>query len=145
MARLVISFLAVALIMGTLVGHAQVPAKLNLNIPFDFIVGRVMFPAGLYRVQSVGQHRILLSAAHGRESLIIVTRRIDSDSNPSRTGVVFTEANHHCHLLQLWLDPNHGEQVSEFAQYKRQSLREASETIFVAPTARLEAVSALGN
>lgn len=143
--RLVNSFLAMALLTGTLLGHAQLPAKLNLNIPFDFMVGQVMFPAGLYRVQSVGQHRILLSSSRGRESLIIATRRIESDPNASRTGVVFTEANHHCQLLQLWLDPSHGEQVSELALRKRQSLRAAGETIFVAPTAHLESVSSTGN
>jgi hypothetical protein len=84
---------------------------ITVDIPFDFMIERTMFPAGNYMVTPQADRIFYLRAAHGRGSARIVTEPIRMASYPGKVGLIFDEENGHHRLTELWMNSAIGAKV----------------------------------
>jgi hypothetical protein len=110
-----VSFVALALLLGTpCLGaqpNGQGPQRITVNVPVDFMVGRIMFPAGNYIVTPLGHRTFRLQAGRGRESVKFVTESIRTPGHPSTASLVFSKENGHYQLRELWMTAAIGEKI----------------------------------
>jgi hypothetical protein len=93
----------------------QSSPKITVDVPFDFMVGHIMFPAGPYTVKpnTVNPARdrtFYLRAGRGRESLKFTTRPIGAPSHPG-ARLIFLEENRHYQLRELWMNSAIGARI----------------------------------
>ena len=104
----VVSCLALALLLAApFLGaqtRGQTTQKVMINVPFDFMVEQVMFPAGNYTLKPLGNQTFYLQAVHGRQSVSIATEPIRAASHPRTEGLIFEEEEGHHHLRELWMN-----------------------------------------
>lgn len=89
----------------------QVPQGIMVDVPFDFMVEQVMFPAGSYTGRLMRNRTFYLQADHGRESVSIATESIRTASPPRTARLIFAEENGHYHLRELWMNSATGAEV----------------------------------
>jgi hypothetical protein len=99
------SAVVLALAFGSLASSAQSTANLSIKVPFDFMVGITMFPAGEYTVKPVSRQKYLLAAQHGAEFVVVNTRPALVRSSFRAGGLVFVNDGHHYRLqeVKMWL------------------------------------------
>jgi hypothetical protein len=93
--------------------NAQSSPKIRADVPFDFMVGQVMFPAGNYAVKRLPNRAFFLQATHGRESVNIATKPIRTELHPRTARLIFFRENGHYHLSELWMNAATGTEVPE--------------------------------
>jgi hypothetical protein len=84
--------------------NGQVPPSITVDVPFDFMVGHVMFPAGHYTVKPVGSRNFHLQATHGRAGVTFATGPISTPSPAGATRLIFLSENRHYQLRELWMN-----------------------------------------
>ena len=93
--------------------RAQANQRITAEVPFDFMVKQVMFPAGTYVVTLAGDDRtVYLRASHGRESMSVVAEPIRTSSRTHTARLVFATENGHYHLREFWMNSTIGRGVS---------------------------------
>ena len=95
------SAVVLALAFGSLASSAQSTANLAIKVPFDFMVGITMFPAGEYTVRPVSRQKYVLAAQHGAEFVLVNTRPALVRSSFRSGGLVFTNDGHHYRLQEV--------------------------------------------
>jgi hypothetical protein len=112
-----VSCVALALLLVSPWAGAQTNAqgfpKIRVEVPFDFMVEQVMFPAGNYAVKRLQNRTFSLQATHGRESVSIATKPIRTELPPRTARLIFAQDNGHYHLRELWMNSAIGIEVSE--------------------------------
>jgi hypothetical protein len=91
--------------------NGQAPSQITVDVPFDFMVGHAMFPAGHYIVKPVGSRAFRLQATHGRTSLKFATRLISTASPVGATRLIFLQENRHYQLREVWMNSNTGARI----------------------------------
>lgn len=76
-------------------------ANLAVKVPFDFMVGITMFPAGEYTVKPVSRQTYVLAAQHGVEFVVMKTRPSLIRSSFRTRGLVFVNDGHHYRLQEV--------------------------------------------
>ncbi|HEX3738360.1 MAG TPA: hypothetical protein VHV29_01420 [Terriglobales bacterium] len=89
------------LVLGSLASGAQSTANLAVKVPFDFMVGVTMFPAGKYSVRPVSRQTYVLAAQHGAEFVVMKTRPALLRSSSRAGGLVFVNDGHHYRLREV--------------------------------------------
>jgi hypothetical protein len=89
----------------------QLSPKMTVDVPFDFMVGHAMFPAGHYIVKSAGNQTFHLQATHGLASLKFATGPIRTSSPAGGTRLIFLEENRHYQLRELWMNSATGAMI----------------------------------
>ena len=97
--------------LGMAQTYKQAPQRLIADVPFDFMIGQVMFPAGSYEVSSDAGHTLQLRAQHGRESIKIEAQPIRTSSHPEGAALVFANENGHLRLRELWISATTGREL----------------------------------
>lgn len=92
---------ALTLAFASLASGAQSTANLAVKVPFDFMVGITMFPAGEYTVRPVSRQTYVLAAKHGAEFVIMKTRPALLRSSFRAGGLVFVNDGHHYRLREV--------------------------------------------
>lgn len=90
-----------ALIFGSLASNAQSNANLSVKVPFDFMVGITMFPAGEYTVRPVAPQTFVLKAQNGYEFVVMKTHPVLMRSSVRAGGLVFVNDGHHYRLQEV--------------------------------------------
>ena len=85
---------------GSLTCSAQ-SANLSVKIPFDFMVGITMFPAGYYTIKPVSRQTYVLAAQHGAEYVLMKTRPALFRSSFRAGGLTFINDGHHYRLQEV--------------------------------------------
>jgi hypothetical protein len=93
--------------------NAQGSPKIKADVPFDFMVGQVMFPAGNYAVKRLQNRTFFLQATHGRAGVSIATKPIRTELHPRTPRLIFLQENGHYHLRELWMNSAIGTEVPE--------------------------------
>jgi hypothetical protein len=88
----------------------QAPPKITVDVPFDFMVGQVMFPAGHYIVTPTGNRTFYLQAGRGRESVKFPTLPVTPPSHPG-ARLIFLQENRHYQLRELWMNSAIGAKI----------------------------------
>jgi len=91
--------------------NGQGSPKIKVAVPFDFMVGRVMFPAGNYTVKPLQDQTFYLQASHGLASVSIATKPIRTAMHPRTARLIFAEENGHYQLRELWMNSAIGVKV----------------------------------
>ena len=91
--------------------NGQAPLKITVEVPFDFMIGQAMFPAGHYIVEPLGNRTFRLHATRGRASLKFATGPISTASHPGTTRLIFLRENRHYQLRELWMNANTGVRI----------------------------------
>jgi hypothetical protein len=85
--------------------------KITVDVPFDFMIGQAMFPAGHYVVKPVGTRAFRLQATRGRTSLKFATGPISAASPAGATRLIFRQENRHYQLRELWMNSDTGARI----------------------------------
>ena len=91
---------ALMLSFGSLICSAQ-SANLSVKIPFDFMVGITMFPAGDYTIKPISRQTYVLTARHGAEYVLMKTRPALFKSSFRAGGLIFINDGHHYRLQEV--------------------------------------------
>lgn len=121
--RRVAPLIVASLVLLSSAARAQQSGELKVKVPFDFMVGRLMFPAGEYALQESGPSSFVLHACRGSAFVVLTSRSIHPNSQPSRGGLVFRQAAHHYHLRRFWVDAASGQAVAQGSLPARQGTR----------------------
>jgi hypothetical protein len=82
---------------------AQVsPARTTVNVPFDFVVGDTVMPAGDYTIVSVSE--TVLKITGETASVFIMTNEKITSQEVSNTKLIFTQENGQHVLHQVWTE-----------------------------------------
>ena len=105
-------------ILGILMGlavvgvQAQAPSKVQVEIPFEFTVGKTTLPAGVYSIKRLSAEKVTLRSEDGKASVILnaPVSLTSSDSN-SVERLVFNKNGDDYVLSQIWLTADSGREV----------------------------------
>jgi hypothetical protein len=110
-----VSFVALALLLGApwlcAQPNGQGPQKITVDVPIDFMVGQLMFPAGNYTVKPLGNRTFRLQADRGRESVKFATEPISTPWHPGPARLIFSKENAHYQLRELWMNSTIGARI----------------------------------
>jgi hypothetical protein len=107
MDRLRSAFLGFGLLLAVSGAQAQ-ETRVKAHIPFDFVVGNQVLPAGEYMVASEGStNRAIVIRSNDRKTAILSTTYSCSSSKPSDTSkLVFHRLAGRYFLSQVWAQGN---------------------------------------
>lgn len=103
---------ALAFVLLPLASNARSDASLAVSVPFDFMVGTTMFPAGEYIVRPGARQTFVLKARNGIEFVVMKTRPVLMQSNSRAGGLLFVNDGHHYRLQQVNTSANGGERLA---------------------------------
>lgn len=92
------------LIFGSLMSQAQPETHVTVAMPFDFMAGKTMFPAGAYTVEALGLQTFRLASRASSEYAVIKTRAVVANSNRHSRGLLFVNDGHHYRLYEIKMD-----------------------------------------
>lgn len=101
--------LLVLSVAGTVIpGGAQDRARFNLNIPFEFVVGNHVMPAGVYGFEQVlgstmDMDILLVRGKETRAYQAITTAVISSPDRQAASRLVFQRYGDHSFLSEIWI------------------------------------------
>jgi hypothetical protein len=101
MKKQLLAFIGLALLLATTSAYAQT-ITVKANVPFDFIVGRSMFPAGQYTVQSIDGSALSIGNSDLHTRRIVLSRRCQSIQASDKTKLVFHRYGNSYFLSQIW-------------------------------------------
>jgi hypothetical protein len=104
--------------------NGQAPPEIIVDVPFDFMVGRVMFPAGHYTVKPTGNRTFYLRAGRGIESVEFATEPVSTPSHPG-ARLIFLQENRHYQLRELWINSAIGAKIPGPQAEELRSVRES--------------------
>jgi len=96
------SLLLLSLMVAAQVVQAQEPVV--VNIPFEFVAGKLTFPAGEYRVEKLekGSMAVLIHRAHSSASFLVMTLPAQASEPQSNSKLVFNRYGDRYFLSQYW-------------------------------------------
>jgi hypothetical protein len=90
------------LMLGSAVHAQRSERTIKANIPFDFVVGNEIFPAGLYSVALIGPVLLELRNSEGRALTHVLTQTVQAPAKPGQPKLRFdSEGGEHV-LSQVW-------------------------------------------
>jgi len=97
------AFLGLGLLLAVSAAQAQEP-RVKANIPFDFVVGDRVMPAGEYTVAPAGSLGQAITISSGDRSSIALTSACASSSPSQSTKLVFHALAGRYFLSQVWVE-----------------------------------------
>jgi len=95
------AFLGLGLLLAVSAAQAQEP-RVKANIPFDFVVGDRVMPAGEYTVSQVSNAAIAILSEDRKSTAMTVTSACASASPSKSTKLVFHALGGRYFLSQIW-------------------------------------------
>jgi len=97
-------FLGLGLLLAVSAVQAQKP-QVKANIPFDFVVGDRVLPAGEYMVSPAGASNaaLLIRSEHGSDATFAITFACASSGPAKDTQLVFHTLSGRYFLSQVWV------------------------------------------
>ena len=92
-------------------GYAE-PGRMKAKVPFEFVVGGKILPAGEYQIVTV-PHRVDVQDARGKKLAVVLANEISEGSAGADAKIVFHCYSEECFLAEVWTpDYEHGQLVS---------------------------------
>ena len=106
------SLLLGVLMLGSTVHAQRTERIIKANIPFDFVVGNEIFPAGHYSVALVGPVLLELRDSQGRALINVLTQSVQAPATPGQPKLRFDNEGGQIVLTQVWQGGNEiGQQI----------------------------------
>jgi hypothetical protein len=100
-------FLGLSLVLSALPGHAQDSDRVNVTIPFDFVVGAKQLKAGNYVVESLLDNSALRFRSEGGDvQQIAFTMPIKTSQTGNHERLLFHHDGDQYFLSQIWFRGN---------------------------------------
>jgi hypothetical protein len=84
--------------------QAESGQRITANIPFEFSVGSISFPAGQYEFFRTGNELYQIRDADGRSQFALPSASIQSNGTPEKSRLKFAKVDGRHVLLQIWND-----------------------------------------
>ena len=107
MNRLRSAFLGLGLLLAVSAAQAQ-ETRVKANIPFDFVVGNQILPAGEYLVASEGStnQTIVIRSDDSKTAILSLTNSCSSSKPSDMSKLVFHRLANRYFLSQVWVEGN---------------------------------------
>jgi hypothetical protein len=110
--RVFTSLLLGVLMLGSTVHAQRTERIIKANIPFDFVVGSEIFPAGHYSVALIGPVLLELRDSQGHALINVLTQSVQAPATPGQPKLRFNKEGGQIVLTQVWQEGNEiGQQV----------------------------------
>ncbi len=110
--RVFASLLLSVLMLGSALYAQGTERVIKANIPFDFVVGSEIFPAGQYSVALVGPVLLELRDSRGRALINVLTQSVRALATSDRPKLRFDNEGGQNVLTQVWQEGDEiGQQV----------------------------------
>ncbi|HEU4477220.1 MAG TPA: hypothetical protein VFR80_01800 [Pyrinomonadaceae bacterium] len=92
--------------------QAQTASRVEVKVPFDFAIGKVLFKAGTYSFRKVTDNTLTVRDVNGKGTTL-VDAPLSIGSRDSKAGerLVFTQYGTQYFLSQVWLSVDSGRQL----------------------------------
>jgi hypothetical protein len=111
-ARVFASLLLSVLVLGSSLYAQRTERVIKANIPFDFVVGHEIFPAGQYSVALVGPVMLELRDSRARVLTTVLTQSVQAPATPGKPKLRFEKEGDQNVLTQVWQEGDEtGQQV----------------------------------
>ena len=106
------SLLASALAIGMVASAPSAAAQngdavAKANIPFDFLAGQRVMPAGTYEISKSSDHMLLLRATGQNATEFLLVHDTYALDPPTGSSIVFDRHGNKYFLRQIWTAGNH--------------------------------------
>src|ERR1041385_6969359 len=92
--------------------HAQAPAKVEVNIPFEFSAGKTTLESGTYSIKRLSGNLLMLRSENGK-SVILNAPVTETSNDPNAVErLVFNKRGEEYFLSKIWLTADTGRQLS---------------------------------
>ena len=89
--------------------QAQTPSRVEVKVPFDFTIGKVLFKAGTYSFRKVTDNTLAVRNIDGKTTkLVAAPLSIESRDFKSGARLVFNQYGNQYFLSQVWLSSDTG-------------------------------------
>jgi hypothetical protein len=95
------ALLGLGLLLAVSAAEAQEP-KVQANIPFDFVVGNQVLPAGEYVVSPAGEMAVSIRSTAGDDTILTVVRGCAAAFPSEKSRLVFHSVGGRYFLSQVW-------------------------------------------
>ena len=98
---------------------AQTPSRVEVKIPFDFAIGKVLFKAGTYSIRNATDNTLTVRNIAGKTTtLVAAPLTIGSRDFKAGSRLVFNQYGNQYFLSQVWLSSDTGRQLFSGAETK---------------------------
>lgn len=104
--------------------------EFQTNVPFEFLVGKKLFPAGTYKIiRNTTQNEVLQLDGGGKHlmTLPVLTRLARQPGTSIKTSLVFDVIDSHNYLAEVWMPEVDGYQVTTTTQNHKHAFVEVKE------------------
>ena len=91
--------------------QAQAPSKVEVDIPFEFSVGKSTLKPGVYTIKRLSGDNLLLRRSDGKSAIVIAPLTLTSSNPNSVERLVFNKHGEQYSLSQIWLTADTGRQL----------------------------------
>jgi hypothetical protein len=128
--------LSIVAVLAAAAAFAQ-SSTLHANVPFDFIVGTQVLPAGQYTVDSGSLHSTVIIRSNDcmRAAMAVLGSGLRSTATSNRGKLVFHRYGDTYYLTEIWQPGNEGHQLPETSRE-----RELAAKLGAPPRATIAAV-----
>ena len=92
--------------------QAQTPAKVEVNIPFEFSAGKTTLQAGVYTINRMSGNLLKLQNSEDKSAVVLNAPVTMSSSDPKAVErLVFNRYGERYALAQIWLSVDNGREL----------------------------------
>ena len=96
------TIVAIALAMAVVSANAQSSRTLISNVPFEFVVGDRILPAGEYRISNALRHALTIQTSDASDSASRLTNDIEPRKDRQHARLVFHRYGQRYFLAEVW-------------------------------------------
>jgi hypothetical protein len=101
-ARITTTLSLAVLLLGGVANAQYNDQKVTAKVPFDFVVGGTVLPAGQYVFLRTGINQLLVRDAEGHNFVTVITGSVEAQKKPQNSKLKFETVNGSHVLVQLW-------------------------------------------
>ena len=91
--------------------QAQAPSKVEVDIPFEFSVGKATLKPGVYTIKRLSGNYLMLRRSDGKAMILNAPLTLTSSESNSVERLVFSKSGEQYSLSQIWLTVDTGRQL----------------------------------
>lgn len=105
------AFVAIFFVMAVAGVQAQVPSKVEVNVPFEFTAGKTTLKPGIYSIRRTSGNLLALRSADGKSVILNAPQSLASNDPNAQERLVFDKYGDKYVLAQIWLTADTGRQL----------------------------------
>ena len=91
--------------------QAQAPSKVEVDIPFEFSVGKATLKPGVYTIKRLSGNSLMLRRGDGKAMILDAPLTLTSSDPNAVERLVFSKSGEQYSLSQIWLTADTGRQL----------------------------------